>query len=254
MDVARLNYSHGTPDEHAATTQRLRDAAGRAGRPIAILQDLPGPKLRIGPLVGDIVELKPGDRVTFDCDGAAPPGTEARMSISWAGLAEALAPGEVLYLADGSVRLRVVVTRPGDGEIDAARRGRRCRRVAPGREHPRPGRHAPQPAGGGPRPAAPRREHRRGPGRPVLRAQPRRRHGGAQAHPHAPHREDREASGRRARRRDPACGRLRDDRPWRPRHRDAHRGGADRPEAAPRPRRRARRGPPSPPRRCWTRW
>ncbi len=119
MDVARLNYSHGTPDEHAATTQRLRDAAGRAGRPIAILQDLPGPKLRIGPLVGDIVELKPGDRVTFDCDGDAPPGTEERMSISWAGLAEAVSPGEILYLADGSVRLRVAVTRPGDGEIEA---------------------------------------------------------------------------------------------------------------------------------------
>jgi pyruvate kinase len=117
MDVARLNYSHGTPAEHEATTQRLRDAAGRAGRQIAILQDLPGPKLRIGPLENDIVELKPGDRVTFECAGDAPPGTETRMSISWAGLADALSPGEVLYLADGSVRLRVSATRTG--EIDA---------------------------------------------------------------------------------------------------------------------------------------
>src|SRR5207302_8911119 len=67
MDVARLNYSHGTLEEHAETAQRVREAAGRAGRPVAILQDLPGPKLRIGPLRDDIVELKPGDRVRFTC-------------------------------------------------------------------------------------------------------------------------------------------------------------------------------------------
>ena len=60
MDVARLNYSHGTLEEHAETVRRVRDAAGRAGRPVAILQDLPGPKLRIGPLREDVVELKPG--------------------------------------------------------------------------------------------------------------------------------------------------------------------------------------------------
>src|SRR5712671_3223135 len=67
MDVARLNYSHGTLDEHAETAARVRSAAGRAGRPVAILQDLPGPKLRIGPLADDIAELKPGDMVTFAC-------------------------------------------------------------------------------------------------------------------------------------------------------------------------------------------
>jgi pyruvate kinase len=119
IDVARLNYSHGTREEHAETAQRVRDAAGQAGRPVAILQDLPGPKLRIGPLAGDIVELKPGDRVTFDCDGTDGPGTERRMSISWAGLAEAVSPGEVLYLADGSIRLRVAAARVAEREFDA---------------------------------------------------------------------------------------------------------------------------------------
>ena len=49
MDVARLNFSHGTPEEKAETAARLRTAADRAGRQVAILQDLPGPKLRIGP-------------------------------------------------------------------------------------------------------------------------------------------------------------------------------------------------------------
>src|SRR5215213_10711145 len=67
MDVARLNFSHGTAEEHAETAQRVRDAAGRAGRQVAILQDLPGPKLRIGPLRDGLAELKPGDEVTFLC-------------------------------------------------------------------------------------------------------------------------------------------------------------------------------------------
>ena len=53
MDVARLNFSHGTAEKHAETAQRVRDAASRAGRPVAILQDLPGPKLRIGALRDD---------------------------------------------------------------------------------------------------------------------------------------------------------------------------------------------------------
>jgi pyruvate kinase len=119
MDVARLNYSHGTLEEHAETVRRVRDAAGRAGRPVAILQDLPGPKLRIGPLREDVVELKPGDRVTFDCSGAGGTGDSQRMTISWAGLAEALEPEAVIYLADGSVRLRVREVRAAVHEVEA---------------------------------------------------------------------------------------------------------------------------------------
>jgi pyruvate kinase len=119
MDVARLNYSHGTLDEHAETIRRVRDAAGRAGRPVAILQDLPGPKLRIGPLREDVVELRSGDRVTFDCSGADGDGDAARMTISWPGLADALEPNAVIYLADGSVRLRVRDVRAGVREVEA---------------------------------------------------------------------------------------------------------------------------------------
>src|SRR3712207_4222359 len=106
MDVARLNFSHATHEEHAETAHWVRDAANRAGRPVAILQDLPGRKLRIGKLRDDIVELKVGDVVTFRCgvdDGA---GDARSMSISWEGLADAVDDGEVIYLADGSVRLR----------------------------------------------------------------------------------------------------------------------------------------------------
>jgi pyruvate kinase len=118
MDVARLNYSHGTLQEHEETVRRVRDAAGRAGRPVAIMQDLPGPKLRIGPLREDIVELKPGDRVTFSC-GSDTIGDVRHMSISWPGLAATLNENEVLYLADGSVRLRVAESRPDSSEFDA---------------------------------------------------------------------------------------------------------------------------------------
>ena len=74
MDVARLNYSHGTLDEHAETVRIVRDAAARAGRPVAILQDLPGPKLRIGPLSEDVVELTAGERLTFVCGDEERPG------------------------------------------------------------------------------------------------------------------------------------------------------------------------------------
>jgi pyruvate kinase len=119
MDVARLNYSHGTPAEHAETVRRVRDAAAKAGRPVAILQDLPGPKLRIGALREDIVELKPGERLTIAGGETDTLGDAHRMSISWEGLADSVTPGEILYLADGSVRLRVVEVRTGAHEIDA---------------------------------------------------------------------------------------------------------------------------------------
>jgi pyruvate kinase len=118
MDVARLNYSHGTLEEHAETVRRVRDAAGRVGRPVAILQDLPGPKLRIGPLREDVVELTPGERLTFSCGNEELAGDAHHMSVSWGGLPDAVAPDSILYLADGSVRLRVVEVRPADCEVD----------------------------------------------------------------------------------------------------------------------------------------
>jgi len=118
MDVARLNYSHGTLEEHSETARRVRDAAGRVGRPVAILQDLPGPKLRIGPLREDVVELTPGEMLTFMCGGEELAGDAQRMSVSWGGLADAVEKDSIVYLADGSVRLRVVEVRPADHEVD----------------------------------------------------------------------------------------------------------------------------------------
>src|SRR3954470_8845335 len=119
MDVARLNFSHGTAENHAEMAQRVRTAAGRAGRPVAVMQDLPGPKLRIGALRDGTADLGIGDRLTFVCNGdSGELGDARRMTITWPGLASAVAPGEVMYLLDGSIRLRVTATRAGDGEID----------------------------------------------------------------------------------------------------------------------------------------
>jgi len=120
MDVARLNFSHGNAEEHAETAKRVREAANRAGRAVAILQDLPGPKLRIGTLRDGVVELKPGEVVTFGCGGADPGDGEAsRMHISWGGLAQAVSTDEIVYLADGAVRLRVSAVRPDAAEFEA---------------------------------------------------------------------------------------------------------------------------------------
>ena len=120
MDVARLNFSHGSAEEHAETARLVRDAAGRAGRQVAILQDLPGPKLRIGKLRDGVVEFKPGDRTTFVCGAESNgEGDASRLYITYAGLASTVDDNEIMYLADGAVRLRVTAVRAAEGEIDA---------------------------------------------------------------------------------------------------------------------------------------
>src|SRR4051794_41918205 len=68
MEVARLNFAHGEPDQHAETVARIRTAAERVGREVAVLQDVPGPKLRSGPVRGGVCQLDNGARVVV------PPG------------------------------------------------------------------------------------------------------------------------------------------------------------------------------------
>ncbi len=106
MDVARLNFSHANREIHAENADRVRAAASRAGRQVAVLQDLPGPKIRIGQLVDDIAELKPGEELTLSC-GSAEVGNDRRISVTYGGLASAVDAGDVIYLADGAIRLRV---------------------------------------------------------------------------------------------------------------------------------------------------
>ena len=119
VDVVRLNFSHGNREEHAENAELVRAAASRVGRQVALLQDLPGPKIRIGRLHEDIAELKPGERLVLTCDGSSL-GDGARMSVSWGGLPAAVDPDDIIYLADGAIRLRVQAVRAGDGEVETA--------------------------------------------------------------------------------------------------------------------------------------
>lgn len=104
LDVARLNYSHGHPDEHARAAATIRASAMAAGRPVAILADLPGPKIRLAELPGVRV-LAHGDEVVL---AARPTGDE--IGLTYAGLANDVEPGDALLVADGSVELRVTGT------------------------------------------------------------------------------------------------------------------------------------------------
>jgi pyruvate kinase len=119
VDVVRLNFSHATREIHAENAELVRAAASAAGRQVAILQDLPGPKLRIGALRDDLADLRPGDTLVL-CAGSTAVGDANRMSVSWPGFAEAVDPGDVVYLADGAIRLRVAAVRAGDGEVETA--------------------------------------------------------------------------------------------------------------------------------------
>jgi pyruvate kinase len=105
-DIVRLNFSHGTHETQAATFARVRAASRRAGREVAILQDLGGPKIRTGRLEGGRpIQLNPGDRVTIATGDLA--GGPGRLYTTFAGLAPSVRPGDRLLLADGRVELRV---------------------------------------------------------------------------------------------------------------------------------------------------
>jgi len=106
MDIARLNFSHGTHEDHSLHIQRLRRAAEREGRTVCILQDLQGPKIRTGQLEGhEPVLLKTGSVVTITPKNVL--GNANRISTTFPDLARELAPGARILLSDGLIELRV---------------------------------------------------------------------------------------------------------------------------------------------------
>jgi len=120
MDAARLNLSHGTHEEHAERAARVREVAEELGRPIAVIADLQGPKLRIGGLVEPVV-LKTGDEVTVCAEELASDGD---LPVAPAVIGDVLEPGHDILIDDGLVRLRV-------GEVDGGRA--RCAVIVGGR-------------------------------------------------------------------------------------------------------------------------
>ncbi|PFG19752.1 pyruvate kinase [Serinibacter salmoneus] len=105
MDVARINRSHGSSQEHAEVIERVRDAAERAGRAVAILVDLQGPKIRLERFVEGGHELAVGD--TFTITVRDVPGTKEIVGTTYKGLPGDCTPGDVLLIDDGKVSVRV---------------------------------------------------------------------------------------------------------------------------------------------------
>jgi len=125
MDVARVNFSHGTHAEHAEVIRLIREGEARWGRPIAILQDLQGPKIRLGtfgPAGGARVDLEPGQIFTLCAKPVV--GTAERASLNHPEYLANVHPGDQIWMDDGMVQLRVEEASPEEV---------RCRVVVGGR-------------------------------------------------------------------------------------------------------------------------
>ncbi|HET7322277.1 MAG TPA: pyruvate kinase [Longimicrobiaceae bacterium] len=107
MDVARINFSHADLETHARTIRTVREVADRLERPVAILGDLQGPKIRVGALA-EPVELRPGDEWTFAPEGEHQPG---ELPTTYPDLAHDVETGDVVLLADGLMELIVEETK-----------------------------------------------------------------------------------------------------------------------------------------------
>ena len=106
VDVFRLNFSHGQPEDHARRHRILRELERHAVRPIGVMADMQGPKLRVGAFEGGGVELEPGRR--FMLDRSERPGTAARASVPHPEIFSAVRPGDDMLLDDGRLRLTVL--------------------------------------------------------------------------------------------------------------------------------------------------
>jgi pyruvate kinase len=121
MDVARLNFSHGTYQDHARAVRRIRAVCARTGKHVGLLLDLQGPRLRVGEFQGGLVRLVTGDDVIVTARRVL--GSARRIPIVYSGLMRDVAVGDRILIADGLVALRVT---------GKARDGLRCRVVAGG--------------------------------------------------------------------------------------------------------------------------
>ncbi len=105
VDVFRLNFSHGSHEDHAANLKAVRGAELALNRPLGVLADLQGPKLRLGRFADVEINVKPGHKMRFDLDPT--PGDETRVQMPHPEIFKALRTGMLLLLDDGRVRLRV---------------------------------------------------------------------------------------------------------------------------------------------------
>jgi pyruvate kinase len=113
LNVARLNFSHGDFTHHGELIKRIRAAANTTGRRVAIMADLPGPKMRLGKITPEPIHLTPGDTFTLTNEDIV--GNEKRVSMSFDPLPRVVKPGNRLFLNDGLVQL--VVTRVEGNDV-----------------------------------------------------------------------------------------------------------------------------------------
>ena len=107
VNVVRLNFSHGDPSGQAKRAAEVRAAAERVGAEVGILADLPGPKIRIERFAEGKISLKAGQRFDLVAEANAAPGDTAQVGVSYLGLPQDVAPGDVLLLDDGLMQLQV---------------------------------------------------------------------------------------------------------------------------------------------------
>ena len=121
-DVFRFNFSHGAHDDHRARFEAVRALERMAGRPIGIMMDLQGPKLRVGTFAGGHVELSAGQRFRFALDKA--PGDATRVSLPHPEIFAAIETGTDLLVDDGKLRLRVLSHGPDFADTEVVSGGR----------------------------------------------------------------------------------------------------------------------------------
>ncbi len=108
MNVARLNFSHGTREEHAEVIRNIRDFSAVLDIPVAILIDLPGPKPRTGRLKKRRVHIKEGDTLSLTSERVL--GDEHRISVDFPALFNDIRAGDLVFLNDGAIQLKVIST------------------------------------------------------------------------------------------------------------------------------------------------
>ncbi len=105
MDVARLNFSHGSYEDHLQVIENIRRASLKRGKSVAILQDLEGPKIRIGKIEKEPIFLAEGS--SFTLTNREIPGNEGEVSITFSSLPQKVKKGSRIFLADGTLELKV---------------------------------------------------------------------------------------------------------------------------------------------------
>jgi pyruvate kinase len=120
-DVVRINFAHGTEREHKDAVATAREQAASLGRSLGVLVDTPGPKMRTGPVEGDLVVLASGQ--TFSLTSGDVPGTRERVSTTVEDLGSVISVGDTIFLADGAIILRVKKISGGEVWTNVVRGG-----------------------------------------------------------------------------------------------------------------------------------